>query len=232
MARAKVSIGKGYVQLGAYEVNPLNLRKTFTVGYFHGAAGVLFPVEAAWKPKPGGLPGMYRIGAWYDTSHADDVVLDEHSGLAINTGLEPLRRNGRWGGWAVLRQQVSGSANQDGTVRGLSVFGRVTQADRRTSRLDRQIVLGVFYEGLAITAPDDVVGVALGSTHVNGRIAAAEGIADQPVQRSEYVGEIFYSLHPTPGLIVRPNVQYIVDPGGRRGRTRVLILGMKTAISL
>lgn len=232
MARAKVVIGSGYVQLGAYEVNPLNLRKTFTIGHFHGATGVLLPVEAVVKPKLGSLPGTYRFGGWYDTSHADDVVLDQHGGLAAMSGLEPLRRDGRWGGWAVLRQQVTGSADKDGTVRGLTLFARATQADRRTARLDGQLVVGLFYEGIRLVAPDDVLGAAIGRTHVNGRVATTERIEGRPVQGSEYEGELFYSLHPTAGLVVRPNIQYVVDPGGRRNRKDAVVLGLKSSISL
>ena len=153
MACAKLSMGDGYVQLGAYEVNPRNLHKRFTIGYLHGATGVLLPVEGVWKPKLGGLPGTWRAGDWYDTSRADDVVLDRTGGLAATSGLDPLRRDGRWGGWAILRQQVTGTADKDGTVRGPTLFARATEADRRTARLDSQISLGLFYEGLNGVAP-------------------------------------------------------------------------------
>jgi len=232
MARVKVAAGSGYVQLGAYEVNPLNLRKTFTIGYFHGATGVLLPVEGVWKPKLGGLPGTYRIGAWYDTSRADDAVLDQQGSIAAITGVEPLQRDGRWGAWALLRQQVTGSADQDGTVKGLTLFTRATQADRRTARIDNQLVVGLFYEGIRAAAPDDVLGLAIGRTHVNGRVAAAERITGRPVEGSEYAGELFYSLHPAAGLIVRPSVQYVIDPGGRRDHANAVALGLKTAINL
>ena len=231
MGRAKVSLGSGYVQLGAYEVNPFNLSKTFTIGHFHGATGVLIPVEGVWQPKLGGLPGTYRIGAWHDTSSSDDVVLDKEGGVALLSGLEPLARDGRWGAWATLRQQVTGTADEDGAVRGLSVFARATRADRRTSRLDSQVSLGLFYEGLPIVAPDDVLGIALGRTHVNSRIGTAERMAGRTEQGSEYAGEIFYSLHAVPGLVIRPNVQYVVHPGGRHAASDVVVLGLKTAIT-
>lgn len=232
MARAKLSVGDGYVQLGAYEVNPLNLRKTFTIGYFHGATGVLLPIEGVWTPTLGGLPGTWRAGAWYDTSHADDVVLDRAGGLAAESGLDPLRRDGRWGGWAIVRQQVTGTAGKDGTVRGLTLFARASEADRRTARLDSQISLGLFYEGLNGVRPDDVLGLALGCTHVNDRIAAAERVSDEPVQGNEYEGELFYSLHPIAGIVIRPNLQYVVHPGGRRDRGDAIVLGLKTALTL
>lgn len=232
MARAKLSAKNGYVQIGAYEVNPRNLRKTFTLGYVHGATGVLIPTEAVWKPQPGGLLGIYRLGAWYDTSRADDAVLDRNRNLAIVTGADPLEREGRWGGWVMFRQQVTGSVDETGTSHGLTLFARATQADKRTARLDRQMSIGLFYEGLHVISSNDASGVAVGSTHVNGRVAAAERVAGQTEQGNEYVGEVFYSFHPIPGIVVRPNVQYIVDPGGRPDRKNVVVLGLKTALTL
>ncbi|TVV77336.1 carbohydrate porin [Sphingomonas solaris] len=232
MARAKLSIGQGYVQLGAYEVNPRNLRKTFTIGYLHGATGVLLPVEGVWKPKVGGLPGTWRAGAWYDTSHADDVALDRAGGLAAAGGLGPLRREGRWGGWAIVRQQVTGAADEDGAVRGLTLFGRVTQADRRTARIDSQVTVGLFYEGLPGLASDDVLGAALGRTHVNHRVEAAQRIRGEAIQGAEWTGEVFYSLHPATGLVLRPNVQYILHPGGLKHRSDAVVLGLKSAFTL
>lgn len=67
MARAKLSIEKGYLQIGVFEVNPRNLNNAFTIGYFHGATGVLLPIEGVWKPKLKGLSDTYRLGAWSDT---------------------------------------------------------------------------------------------------------------------------------------------------------------------
>lgn len=215
MGRAKMALGDGYIQLGAYEVNPLNLSKAFTIGHFHGATGVLIPFEGVWRPTLNGRPGTYRVGAWYDTSSADDAVLDQKGDIAMLSDLDPLQRQGRWGAWAILRQQITGSADAHGTVRGLSLFARATRADRRTSRLDSQVSVGMFYEGLQIVAPDDVLGIAVGRTHVNSRVGHAERIAGEPKQGSEYVGEIFYSLHPVPGLVIRPNVQFVANPGGR-----------------
>lgn len=232
MARAKLTVGNKYVQVGAYEVNPRNLRKTFTIGYFNGATGVLIPLEAVWKARLGGLPGLYRLGAWYDTSRADDAVLDRNSDLAIITGIDPLERAGRSGAWVMLRQQVAGAADMNGTTHGLTLFFRATRADRRTARLDSQMTLGVFYEGLHLIASDDALGVAVGATHVNSRVSGAERVADLPAQGREYVGEIFYSFHPFSGVVARPNLQYVIDPGGQRERGRVVVLGIKTAFTL
>jgi len=232
MGRLRVDLGNGYVQAGAYEVNPRNLQNKLALGYFAGATGALLPVEAVWKPHLRGLPGTYRIGAWYDTSRGDDVVLDRTGGIAAQSGIAPLQHDGRYGAWAVARQQVTGTADASGTLTGLTLFVRVTQADSRTARIDNQVTLGLFYEGLRILAHDDVLGLAVGRTHVNDRIGEGEAATARPVEGSEYATELFYSFHPVAGIVMRPNVQYIIHPGGRDDARDVVVLGLKTSINL
>jgi porin len=73
---------------------------------------------------------------------------------------------------------------------------------------------------------------------VNGRVAQAEelqnaaGLGPVAVQRSEYVSELYYSLHATPWLILRPNFQYILQPGGVGQREDGIILGLKLALKI
>ena len=49
--------------------------------------------QLAWLPKfgDGALPGSYKIGAWYDTSTADDVVDDINGDPIVLTGLRRSR---------------------------------------------------------------------------------------------------------------------------------------------
>lgn len=231
-ARLKVPVSDGYLQIGAYEVNPRNLEDDFFLGKFSGATGVLVPVEAVWKPKLDGRSGTYRIGGWYDTSQADDVVLDRNRRLARVTAAPALQRDGRWGVWLVARQQITGSDDGNGGRHGLALFLRATQADKRTTRLSNQIALGLFIEGLAPSG-DDAVGLAVGRTHVNERVTRAERAepSNPAVQHDEFASELFYSLHPWSGVVLRPNVQYIVNPGGRHVADAV-ILGLKASITL
>jgi porin len=89
--RVKFSLGKtGYVQAGVYDVNPryLNLENEVAPVFFSGSTGALIPVEFAWLPSfdNGRLPGSYKIGGWYDTSTADDVVDDVNGDLIALTG--------------------------------------------------------------------------------------------------------------------------------------------------
>ena len=108
-----------------------------------------------------------------------------------------------------------------------------TFADRQTESIDNQIALGLFYTGVFDSRSHDDIGIGLGRTHVNSRVTNAEelqnavGTGPVGIQTSEYVGEIYYGLQATSWLILRPNVQYIHQPGGVGHTTDDIILGLK-----
>ena len=90
-ARVKYNIGDaGYVQAGAYQVNPAYALQHDAVlpDNPSGTTGALLPLEFAWLPEVGApqLPGSYKLGVWYDTSHASDVFLDVNRASQVLTG--------------------------------------------------------------------------------------------------------------------------------------------------
>ncbi|MFP2896207.1 carbohydrate porin [Corallococcus sp. 4LFB] len=224
--RLRLDVAKvAYVQLAAYEVNPRNLEEAFFLGRFNGATGVMLPLELGWNPtfQGGLLEGLYKLGAWYDTSNAPDVLL---------TGVE---REGRYGLYFVARQQLTHVLGAENAAQGLNLFVRLTHADRDTSTQDGQYTVGLGYTGVFGRTEDDV-GFALGATHSNGRYVTAQRLkqARDPtarVPRTEYVGELYYSLHATAWLVLRPNLQYI-RPGADEAARDVVVLGLKGALTL
>ena len=82
--------------------------------------------------------------------------------------------------------------------------------------------------------PSDSIQLAFARTHINTRAARREALETpgRPHLGSEYAVEADYGLQLTPWLNVQPNVQYIVNPGGERADHDVVVLGVKTALSL
>ena len=231
--------GFGYVELGAYEINPSYLLARYALDLASppGATGVLTPFEIGWLPTFGGLLGSYKVGAWYNSSTAPDVV-ENTIGLPISiAGGEPLLRHGEYGAYMNCQQRLTASAGRDSKP-GLSVFVYATYADRRTSTLDSQAAVGMFYTGAFARRGADEIGFAVGETHVNPRIADVERLegtqAPGPggAQTSERVAELFYNIHVAGWLDVRPNTQYIARPGGYSNNTNDLIVGLKLAVTL
>jgi porin len=230
--------GFGYVQIGAYEVNPdyLQTRYALDLGSPHRATGVLVPFEIAWLPGFRGLAGSYKFGAWYNSSTAPDIVENTMGQPLAIAGGKPLMRHGLYGGYINFQQRLTGGGGA--TNPGLGVFLNAAYADRRTSTLDGQVTAGMLYTGPFSSRPADELGFAVGETHVNPRVADVErmenaaGNAPVGVQRSEWASEVFYNIHVRGWLDLRPNVQYVVAPGGVSRNTNDLIFGLRLAANL
>ncbi|WP_260928458.1 carbohydrate porin [Novosphingobium sp. 9] len=240
-ARLRVKHGSAYAMIGAYEVNPRNLENTFTIGHFKGATGVLIPFEMGHGLRLGHdhLPGLIKAGGWYSTADADDVLLGTDRLPAVAADQPMLQRSGRYGGFVIIQQQLTGRYTQsaDGTThatQGLSTFATFTQADRNTARVDNQITAGLHYLGFADSRPQDFIQLGVARTHLNARAALADELQTgvDISQGAEYEIEADYGLQLTPWMNVQPNVQYIANPDGDKKRTNIVVLGLKTAIAL
>ena len=237
--RLKATLGHfGYVQLGAYEVNPSDLltRNGLKLGDPGGATGVVAPIEVGWLPTLfAALQGSYKVGAWYNSSKAPDAVSNTMGQPLALAGGPPLMHNGEYGAYINFLQRLT-VPPAVGSRQGLSTFLNATFLDRRTSTIDNQIAAGIFYAGLP-SRPADEIGFAVGRTHVNRRVTSMEAlnIAVLPgspgIQRSEYVGEMFYCVRTAEWLELRPNIQYIHEPGGVAQKNDDVIAGLKLAIN-
>lgn len=238
--RLKVALnGFGYVQAGLYDQNEqyLGYNDKLLPVFYPDSTGVLVPAEVAWEPTfgPAKLPGKYKVGGWYSTSPADDVLLDVNGNVRALTGLPPMQHRGRYGGYINFEQQITRTAT-DNPVGGLRLFLNAVQADTATSGLDRQMAVGAIYTGPFSERPNDSIAFAVGTTHVNTRVAYGQslqnwtGAGPVPIRNSEYVFELYYTLVPTNGVYIRPNIQYVHTPGGTSQNGDIIILGLKSQI--
>lgn len=221
-ARVKQTISPELaVQAGVYEFNPDNGNGTKeSQGWSldtDNADGVTIPVEVIWTPKSllSGLSGSYRIGGMYNT--ADDVKNQKD----IATGKADDRT---FAGWLALEQQLTstGSGRQ-----GLHSFANFTWHDRVTNKVDNSQQLGLKFIGLVASQPHDILGLAVNRVHVNERFAAGKTAFDAS---AEYNIELNYSYNPTPWLMLRPNIQYVVNPGASHNVDNALVLGLGSRI--
>jgi porin len=228
---------------GIYQVNSENLKRGFTFD-FSSNKGLLFPFKGEWKPEFFGLPGDYQIGGWYSTVNAPDVFYDVNYQPAAVTGSQPLLDHGRSGFFFSVRQQATGDPPpKDAPVgtngHGLTAFLSYTHSDHSTSMMDMQFRVGATYKGAIPDRPDDELGLAFGTTHINGRLATGEALHDavalppfMPVQHTEYATELDYRIILVPGADLSPNVQYVADPGGVGSRDNIVVLGLRAALTM
>jgi porin len=216
--------GLGYLEIGLYDINPkyLDLNPGYALAptFPSGSTGAMVPVEVGWLPTFGKLAGSYAIGAWYDTSAANDSVTSVNGQPTNISGLAPLRDNGRYGGYLTFKQQFTADPTGANPKHGLFGFFNATFLDERTSTIDRQIAGGILYHGLFDFRPNDDLGVGMGTSHINARIAAAQaaannlGIGPGYVQTGELVTEAWYGLQLTGSINLKGDFQYIHNPGG------------------
>lgn len=236
-AVAQIDLGGAtYAKLGAYQVNPRNLKYGFatTLNPDHGT-GMLLPVELGWIPMAAGGPhGAFQIGGWYSTAKRGDVYLDpDHLPAAASQSF--LQHDGSYGGYVSLVADIGHHANDK--AQGLSLFINATVADKKTSVVNRTVATGAVYSGPFAGRPKDQVGIAVAFNHLDGRVAdyrreaLALGVDVAAAGTDERALELFYGLQISHFLQLRPDLQWIHRPGGA-DRPDALILGMRTSITL
>jgi porin len=236
----RVNTGDTYSMAGVYETNPKDLDESFAPGWFSGATGVMGHVEEGWLPKFGSaqLQGKYQAGVWYDTAGGGDVLLGSNGLPYVLTGLPSLHRSDRYGYYIQGLQQLTGTGSvvPGGWrgVKGLTFFFNFIQADRETDVQDDQASVGFFYAAPFASRPNDHVGIGFARTDFNPHAAEAISLAHPGVvtPRAEYSNEIYYSYLVLPWLTVRPDFQYIVDPGGYSNVRSVIVIGARVVVAL
>lgn len=222
-----------YAQVGVYEYNPENLERSkgFNLST-DGSKGAIIPVEVVWQPKLGlqQLPGEYRAGYYHSTADSQRIS---------NNNSNPAQTGHKHGGWLVLKQQLTQKAGDNDNIastdsantdsmsknnRGLSAFANMTVHDKATNTVDNFQNIGLVYHGWSDQRPEDDIGLGVSRIHVNDAVSRLQKQNDillniddpsyQPVQDTEYNAELYYGIHVSNWLTVRPNIQYIKHAGG------------------
>ncbi|MDD2051720.1 carbohydrate porin [Pseudomonas putida] len=232
-----------YAQIGAYEQNPSNLDRGngFKLSG-SGTQGTVLPVELVWTPTFNGLPGEYRAGYYYSSAKASDVYKDSNGQPAALSGEAYRSASSKHGLWLGVQQQVTSRASDHS--RGLSVFANATMHDKKTNAIDNYVQAGIVYKGLFDARAQDDIGFALARVHVNPAYRKNAEASNQaravydfddprflPPQDTEYSAELYYGVHVTDWLTIRPNLQYIRHPGGVQQVDDALIGGLKLQTS-
>lgn len=209
------------VQVGVYEFNPDNGNgakegQGWSLDTKH-ADGVTIPAEIVWTPKSliNNLPGSYRVGGMYNT--ADGPINQKD----IVTGQAEDRT---FAGWLAIEQQLTSTGQGR---QGLHSFANFTWHDRVTNKVDHSQQLGVKYIGLLDSQPNDILGLAVNRVHVNNRFAESRPAFNTD---AEYNIELNYSYNATKWLMLRPNLQYVVNPGATNNVDNALLLGLTSRI--
>jgi len=224
--------GGAYVQTGIYQISPHNLDNEDGMDVsWDTSHGYTVPLEVTLTPKIGGkLAGAWRLGAFYSSVNGTDVTLNTNHLPRALYGGAPLVHADMTGYYANIAQTLR-LPEADGSG-GVRVFANLTVIDGRTTAYTSKAAIGLFYSGPLKGRPKDELAVAFGRIGVNDRLSEVQRLQalTSPavrVQTAEYSTEINYAYKVRPGLTLRPNVQYIVNPAGMASRGRAVVAGMR-----
>jgi porin len=208
-------IGSLSLSAGAFSSDPaLNqLTANGTEFGISGSAGYFVIGEAGYRlnSEKGdtGLPGRYRAGGYYDSNEYD--FLD-------NSGRQ---QSGNFG-FFLLGEQMVYRESGAGSVRGLSLFGALISApQQRVNTMPWFASAGASYRGLVPGRENDTAGFAL----YYGGFSR-----DLPGQTYELVLEWTYAFALTRWLTIQPDVQYVINPGGRSSVGNAVVVGAQVAV--
>ncbi|MFU9047780.1 carbohydrate porin [Acinetobacter tibetensis] len=215
---------------GIYEVNPENAleRHGFNLD-MNQRKGVLIPVELAWKPNLvffDGLSGEYKVGAFLSTAEARNVSIDENGNFQPKA-VDRKWQNNKHSVWLNAQQHIF--APEDDSKRGLFISANFTLNDKATTVVENTQQLALWYKGAFDQRPNDTVGLGLARFDVNERVRDHQNASNQllglteadytnpkytPIQHDELNIELNYNFQWSPSLTLRPNIQYVHQPGG------------------
>ena len=169
--------------------------------------------------QPGGLPGTYKLGFWYDTAPFPSPQYD-NTGLSLanpaSTGI-PAQIQHNFSIYGVVDQQLW--LPKDGP-QAVGFFARLMGAPGNRNLVDFSVNSGLTLKAPLPTRDNDTFGVGFGFAKVSGSVAAFDQATNfftgsfVPIRSSETFVEVTYQIQATPWWTVQPDFQYFFTPGG------------------
>lgn len=222
-ARIKFApVKRFYTMVGAYNGDP-ELKQGSRHGVDFSLRGPLFLIgEFGLRGSSGNL----KVGGYYNGGTANAFV--------STPGRPPETSRDRYG-FYVVGDHVLLRFGDPGQDRHLGVFGAFTAApDRRVNQVPYFFDSGLVMYGPSRSRPKDFVGFAAVYGSYSSDLRRAEEI--QPtirgVQHFETTFELNYGWTIRPGLLMQPDLQYIVHPNGNERLPNALAIGLNIVINL
>jgi porin len=201
--------------------------------------------EAQWNYSVD-WPGTVRIGAWKHFGKFadqrwgyDSLLLSDPNGVG-----KPFMRRQNSGLYGVIDQQVH---QKDGKKdAGIFLFSRASVSPSDRNLIDFYVDGGVSFQGMTPGRTDDQFGVLASFARVSRQARLADFDVNffngtfAPVRNYEAILEATYAINVTNGVVLQPNIQYVIHPGGGavdpndpfglRAIRNALVVGIRTTI--
>ena len=229
-----------YFSTGVFQVNPNAGDSDKGLDLSFIGTGAFVPIELGLRPghAAGELPGIYAVGAYYNSSRTPDVLLDKNSNSAGLTGLPFAIRNGRSGVYAMADQWVRRDDTQRSEPhRGLRIGGMAGIGDKATATFRYFVAGGGVYQGTFKQRDGDFVSLLMAYARYNDRLTRfqedrdAEAPGTVGIQHYESILELDYNVQMAPWFSLRPNLQYVINPGGTGKIPDAFVIGLYTKVA-
>ncbi|MCP1625136.1 carbohydrate porin [Pseudomonas nitroreducens] len=222
-ARVKYSFAPDWqLRIAAFNVDPEsngNSSRAWHLTPKH-TTGTVVPIELVYKPQ-GELPGEYKLGWYYDSSDVQRIGSDKEV-------------SGRSGHYLLVDQAVWNDPASKG--RSLHLFGQASAASSAASPFTKWYGAGVVLYKPFDGRPKDTLAFGYGRAVLNPRSrevqednAVANGETFPNLDSGEQLIELSYGYQATPWLTLRPDLQYVIEPGAFSGQDidNALLLGLQ-----
>ena len=200
------------LQAGLFEGDPGDPATENQHGLDWNFQGALALAEVAYKihsaKESQGLPGVYKLGAFFHSRGADAAF-----------PAEPSRSTA--GGYFVADQQLwrkPGTEDQ-----GLSGFLRIGAAPADRNPVPFYFDTGFNFKGLLPGRAKDIAGLGLSYTNLSGQ--ACDDAGNRPTAHHETLLEATYKVAIHDAFSVQPDFQYI--PGGTGRAPNAVVVGLR-----
>ena len=172
------------------------------------------------SPVNGGLPGTYKLGAWYHTHKFSDTRFDD-GGRSLASPLSSgnaLQHSGNYSVYGLADQTVWREG--EGGARAVNVFARAMAAPGNRNPISFSANFGVTMAAPFEGRSQDVIGLGVGYVKIGGHLRALDVDTNaflattQPVRNSETFIEATYQYQLTDRWQLQGTLQYTRHPGG------------------
>ncbi len=185
---------------------------------FSFSGGTLWMGEVQYGVNQGkdamGLPGVYKVGGWYQTADFADqrYGLDGTGAVVLlsdPTVVDPLNHSGNWGIYGIADQMIWRSGE-----RSLNLFARAGYAPADRNLVSYYFDGGAGFKGLVPGRADDTLTFGVSYAKISDDAVAADRDAGNAARNHELVFELNYAAQIAPWWVVQPDLQLIVHPNG------------------
>jgi porin len=222
--RAKFNVTpKAYVEFGGYAIDANTIQASTTIFTWNtrGVTAINYLAEAGHATTLGEQkkPHYFRLGVSYVDGPRPDVLLNTNGLPLFQYGGTPLSHYGETAFYATGAQVIQRADRA--SRRNVALFGSVWYNFADSEAMKYTVKGGVVKTGTFQTRSGDTLGFAVSPVAFTAKEVAflsgirAKGGGVGQVPSHEVVFEANYGYRLASGVVLRPNVQYIVNPDSR-----------------